>query len=400
MRVLIATDTYYPDVNGASYFSQRLAAGLAKRGHQIFVMAPARTLKDNTSTRDGVIICGISSIRIPIYPNFRVSPLLFIRKAIKKHVKEIQPDVVHIQNHFMIGKGVALIAQELSIPIIGTNHFMPENLVHYLNLPKPAENKLKEFGWHEFSQVYRHLDAITTVTQTAAKLIENLGLEKAVIPISCGIDLERFNPKNSGAYLKERYGIPENRFVILYVGRLDKEKRIELIIHALPQITKNVDAHLVLAGTGKSKAKFEIMTEEMGVRDMVTFTGFVPDEDLPNLYRMADLFVIAGIAELQSIVTMEAMASGLPVIAVNAVALPELVHDGENGYLFPDGDSQMLAQRAITILSSPALRTAMGQKSLDIIQAHDIQKTLDKYESLYRQIIAEHVCDSKLRTGK
>ena len=400
MRILIASDTYYPDVNGASYFAQRLAAGLAKRGHQIFVMAPARTLKDNTSTRDGVIICGISSIRIPIYPNFRVSPLLFIRKAIRKHVKEIQPDVIHIQNHFMIGKGVALTAQELNIPIIGTNHFMPENLVHYLNLPKPAENKLKEFGWHEFSQVYRHLDAITTVTKTAAKLIENLGLEKAVIPISCGIDLERFNPKNSGAHLKERYGIPENRFVILYVGRLDKEKRIELMIHALPQITKNVDAHLVLAGTGKSKAKFEIMTEEMGVRDMVTFTGFVPDEDLPNLYRMADLFVIAGIAELQSIVTMEAMASGLPVIAVNAVALPELVHDGENGYLFPDGDGQMLAQRAITILSSPTLRTAMGQKSLDIIQAHDIQKTLDKYEALYRQIIAEHVCDSELRTGK
>jgi len=400
MRVLIATDTYYPDVNGASYFAQRLAAGLAKRGHQIFVMAPARTLKDNTSTRDGVIICGISSIRIPIYPDFRVSPLLFIRKAIKKHVKEIQPDVIHIQNHFMIGKGVALTAQELNIPIIGTNHFMPENLVHYLNLPKPAENKLKEFGWHEFSRVYRHLDAVTTVTNTAAKLIENLGLEKDVIPISCGIDLERFSPRNDGAYLKERYGIPESRSVILYVGRLDKEKRIELIIHALPQITRNVDAHLVLAGTGKSKARFEAITEEMGVRDMVTFTGFVPDEDLPHLYRMADLFVIAGIAELQSIVTMEAMASGLPVIAVNAVALPELVHDGENGYLFPDGDSQMLAQRAITILSSPTLRTAMGQKSLDIIQAHDIQKTLDKYESLYRQVIAKHVCDSELRTGK
>jgi len=400
MRVLIATDTYYPDVNGASYFAQRLAAGLAKRGHQIFVMAPARTLKDDTSTRDGVIICGISSIRIPIYPNFRVSPLLFIRKAIKKHVKEIQPDVIHIQNHFMIGKGVALAAQELNIPIIGTNHFMPENLVHYLRQPEFADEKLKELGWHQFSQVYKRLDAITTVTKTAAKLIENLGLEKDVITVSCGIDLERFSPKNNGAYLKERYGIPESRSILLYVGRLDKEKRIELIIQALPQIAKNVDAHLVLAGTGKSKAKFEAMTQETGVRDMVTFTGFVPDEDLPNLYRMADLFVIAGIAELQSIVTMEAMASGLPVIAVNAVALPELVHDGENGYLFPDGDGQVLAQRATAILSNSALRARMGQASLDIIQAHDIRTTLDKYESLYRQVIAKHVCDPALRTRK
>jgi len=400
MRVLIATDTYYPDVNGASYFSQRLAAGHARRGHQIFVMAPARTLKDNISPHNGVTIYGISSVKIPFYPNFRASPLLFTQRAIKKHVREIQPDIIHIQNHFMIGKAVAQAAQELDIPIIGTNHFMPENLVHYLHLPRPAEKKLNEFGWHDFSQVYRHLDAVTTVTKTAAELIENLGLEKDVIPISCGIDLERFNPRNSGVYLKEKYGIPKSRSIILYVGRLDREKRIELIMGALPQIVENVDAHLTLAGTGKLRAEFEHIAEEMGIRDRVTFTGFVPDEDLPNLYRMADLFVIAGIAELQSIVTMEAMASGLPVIAVDAVALPELVHDGENGYLFPDGDSQMLAQRAITVLSSPALRTAMGQKSLDIIQAHDIQKTLDKYEALYRQIIAEHVCDSELRTGK
>ena len=150
MRILIASDTYYPDVNGASYFAQRLAAGLAKRGHQIFIMAPARILKDNISTRDNVIIYGIGSIGIPIYPNFRVSPLFLIRKAIEKHIKEIQPDIIHIQNHFVIGREVALAAQKFNIPIIGTNHFMPDNLVHYLHLPDFAEKKLNECGWHEF----------------------------------------------------------------------------------------------------------------------------------------------------------------------------------------------------------------------------------------------------------
>lgn len=400
MRILIASDTYYPDVNGASYFAQRLAAGLAKRDHQIFVMAPARIPKDSFSTRDSIIICGIGSIRIPIYPDFRVSPLFLIRRAIEKHMKEIQPDIIHIQNHFVIGREVALAAQKFNIPIIGTNHFMPENLVHYLHLPDFAEKKVNEFSWHEFSRVYKRLDAVTTVTKTAARLIEKLGLEKDVIPISCGIDLEKFNPRNNGTYLKNRYGIPESRSVILYVGRLDREKRIDLIMRALPQIVENVDAHLALAGTGKLRPEFEHIAEETGIRDRVTFTGFVPDQDLSNLYRMADLFVIAGIAELQSIVTMEAMASGLPVIAVNAVALPELVHDGENGYLFPDGDSQTLAERAIMILSNPTLRAKMGQKSLDIIQAHDIQVTLEKYESLYRQIIARRVSSSEVRTEK
>lgn len=390
MKILIATDTYYPSVNGASYFTQRLATMLAKRGYEVFVFAPGRSLKDTISVHDGVTVYGIRSIGIPIHPHFRVSPLFLARKTIKKFVQEIGPDIIHIQNHFMIGKGAAMAAQELNIPIMGTNHFMPENLVHYFHLPEFVEKRLKKFGWHQFAQVYKYLDAIATPTKTAARLIENLGLGKEIVPVSCGIDLERFSPKNNGEYLKERYNIPKDHSILLYVGRLDKEKRIELIIRALPQIIKNVDAHLVLAGIGKLRIPLEVMAQEMGIRDRITFTGFVPDKDLPNLYRVADLFVIAGIAELQSIVTMEALASGLPAVAVNAMALPELVHDGENGYLFADGDSQMLAGQAVKILSDSKLREQMAQKSLQIIQAHDINKTLDKYELLYRQTIAQH----------
>lgn len=391
MKILIATDTYYPNVNGASYFTQRLAAMLTKRGHEVFVFAPGASFKESVSTRDGVTIYGIRSIGVPIYPNFRISPLFFSRKAIKKHIQEIRPDVIHIQNHFMIGKGVALAAQELNIPIMGTNHFMPENLVHYFHLPKFAENWLKSFGWNQFAEIYRGLDAVSTPTKTAAHLIEKLGLGKKIIPVSCGIDLARFNPNNGGAYLKEKFRIPDGRSILLYVGRLDKEKRIELIIRALPQIIKNVDAHLVIAGIGKLKNFLETLAQEIGVRDRVTFTGFVPDEDLPNIYRIADLFVIAGIAELQSIVTMEAMASGLPVMAVNAMALPELVQDGENGYLFTDGDSRMLAKQAVKILSDSDLRKRMTRKSLQIVQEHDINKSLDTYELIYKQTIARHI---------
>jgi len=149
------------------------------------------------------------------------------------------------------------------------------------------------------------------------------------MPISCGIDLDRFKPTNDGAYLERRFAIPTDKPVLLYVGRLDKEKRIDIILRALPDILRVTNVHLVLAGVGKEKQKLEELTEKLGIRKAVTFTGFVPDEDLQNIYRIGDLFVTAGIAELQSIVTMEAMASGLPVVAVNVMALPELVHDGE-----------------------------------------------------------------------
>jgi glycosyltransferase involved in cell wall biosynthesis len=387
MRILLATDTYYPAVNGASYFTQRLAQGLARLGHEVAVMAPGRALRNEVVRVDGVTVYGIRSIAVPIYPDLRVSPFMLARRAVRHYVRAFRPDVIHIQNHFMIGKQVAGAAHKLHIPIMGTNHFMPENVTHYFHLPAFAEGWLKRFGWHQFARVYRRLDLVTTPTRTARSLICDMGIPKDIIPLSCGIDLERFRPNDAGARLKAKYGVPSDRPVLLYLGRLDKEKRLEMVIEALPEIGAAADAHLVLVGMGKLRAPLEAMARKMGVADRVTFTGFVPDEELAAIYGVGDVFVIAGTAELQSIATMEAMASGLPVLAVDATALPELVHDGENGYLFADGDVRTLARRAVEILSDPDLRARMGRRSLEIIEAHDEKRTLREYERLYREIL-------------
>jgi 1,2-diacylglycerol 3-alpha-glucosyltransferase len=387
MRILLATDTYCPDVNGAAYFTYRLATMLSHRGHNVFVMCPSRSFRNTVSNDNAVTVYGIRSIPIPIYRNFRISPL-FIPRTVTKAVKEISPDIVHIQNHFLIGKEVVSAAKRLGIPAIGTNHFMPENLVHYLHLPGIAERWVQKLAWRQFVRVFEQLDSVTTPTKTAAALLEKAALNKDVMPVSCGIDLERFKPTNDGTYLKRRFAIPTDKPVLLYVGRLDKEKKIDVVLRALPDISRVTGVHLVLAGLGKEKQNLEALAEKLGIQKAVTFTGFVPDEDLQNIYRVADLFVTAGIAELQSIVTMEAMASGLPVVAVNAMALPELVHNGENGYLFSDGDSEMLAERVIAILANQALRARMSEKSLEIIKDHDINKTIEKYEAIYSDIVS------------
>ncbi|HXZ29596.1 MAG TPA: glycosyltransferase [Dehalococcoidia bacterium] len=387
MKILIATDTYYPDVNGAAYFTYRLATSLAKRGHNVFVMCPSRSFKNTVSNDNGVTVYGIRSIHILVYKDFRISPL-FISGVIRRAVKEISPDIVHIQNHFLIGKEALSAAKKFGIPVMGTNHFMPENLVHYLHLPGIAEKWAQKLAWRQCVKIFEQLDFVTTPTKTAAALLRNAGLSKDVLPISCGIDLERFKPANDGLYLKRSFAIPIDRPVLLYLGRLDKEKRIDVILRALPDILRVTSVHLVLAGTGKEKQRLEDLAEKLGVRSAVTLTGFVPDKDLQNIYRTADVFVTAGIAELQSIVTMEAMASGLPVVAVNAMALPELVHNEENGYLFSDGNSQMLAERAIAILSNQTMRAQMSKRSLEIIRDHDINKVIEKYESIYDEIIS------------
>jgi len=387
MKILIVTDTYYPNVNGAAYFTYRLANALAQRGHSIFVMCPSQSFANTISNDNGVVVYGIRSIHIPIYKNFRISSLAISQKNIGRIIDKISPEIVHIQNHFMIGRGATIAAKKRGIPVIGTNHFMPENLVHYLHLPNTTKERLQKFGWKQCIEVFEQLDRVTTPTKTAADLLRQAGFNKDILPISCGIDLKRFNSTNNGSYLKKKYDIPAGKPVLLYVGRLDKEKRIEVILRALPHILRVMDIHLVLAGIGKEKKRLEKLTKKLDLQNTVTFTGFVPDQDLPNIYRVADLFVIAGIAELQSIVTMEAMASGLPIVAVNAMALPELVHDGKNGYLFPNGDSQTLAEKIVTILSDQNLHAKMSKESLEIIQAHDINKIIKQYEALYNEII-------------
>ncbi|MER3445604.1 MAG: hypothetical protein C4291_01665 [Candidatus Dadabacteria bacterium] len=386
MRILLATDTYYPSTNGAAYFTFRLAYYLSKLKHNVFVIAPSRTLNNTVNSTGGITLYGIRSIPVPLYPGFRFSPPLLTRKYIREVIRGIKPDIIHIQNHFVIGKAVLEVACEIGIPIIGTNHFMPENLIHHLHLPDFLERGLKRLAWRQFVKVYSQLSFVTAPTKTAAELMYRQGLTKEAVVLSCGVDLERFNPANNGTYLKERYHIPD-RPIILYVGRLDKEKNIEVILRAMPLILKKTDARLVLAGMGALRNHLEGIVQQLSLHNHTVFTGFVGDEDLPNLYRIADVFVIAGTAELQSIVTMEAMASALPVVAVDAVALPELIHHGENGFLFSGGNSQAVAERVTCILTNEGLRRKMGQKSLSLIQVHDINRVVKQFEQLYQMAI-------------
>jgi glycosyltransferase involved in cell wall biosynthesis len=173
----------------------------------------------------------------------------------------------------------------------------------------------------------------------------------------------------------------------MYLGRLDKEKYVDFLLKAFAIATKKIDAHFVTAGFGAEEANLKKLVTDLGIEKSVTFTGFVPDKDKPNLYRVADCFLIAGTVELQSIATMEAMASGLPIIAVNAMALPHLVKHGKNGFLFQEGQTESVAKHIVSIFSDKELRNKMSEESLKIIEEHDINKIIKKYESLYQKAI-------------
>lgn len=387
MKVLIANDTYPPDVNGAAYFTRRLAEGLAKRGHEVHVLCASRGLRTETGARDGVVEHRLRSVPVPFHRNFRFSSPPFLYRRVLETVGRVRPDVVHAQGHFFIGRSVVRAAKELGIPVVATNHFMPENLVFYLGLPGRAERAVTNLAWRDFARVFNRADVVTAPTPFAAHLAEEKGVRGPVLSVSNGMDLSRFHPGNDGDGFKSEHGIPEQP-TFMYVGRLDAEKRVDELIRALPLVRESVDAQLVIVGDGHERRRLIGLAEEEGVEGYVVFTGFVGDEELPGAYAATDVFANAGIAELQSIVTMEAMATGKPVVGANARALPHLVHDGRNGYLFEPGDVNVLASRLAELLSDEGKRTEMGAEGLEIVSRHDVEETLAAFEDLYEHATA------------
>lgn len=380
LRVLIGADTFLPHVNGAARFAERLAAGLVARGHDVHVMAPSDGHRNTGVFTEVIEGEPMTMHRLPSWRFLPHDWLTFVLPWRAKHyarrvLDDVKPDVVHIQSHIIIGRGLAREAKKRGIPLIATNHVMAENILDFTTLPDFLDRIFVKLAWADAKRTFALTRAVTTPTRRAADFLESTIDIHGVIPVSCGIDRSNYT-----ADLEPR---DANR--ILFVGRLTSEKGIDVVLHALAQLDPALNATFDVVGGGDQRRNLEQLAGQLGVADRVTFHGHASEEDLRSLYTRASVFAIASIAELQSIATMEAMASGLPIVAANAVALPHLVHDGENGYLFEPGDADELAARLTDVLTAePDERRRMQQASLDGVRVHDIGRTLDTFEALYR----------------
>ncbi|HWT33534.1 MAG TPA: glycosyltransferase [Microbacterium sp.] len=380
LTILIGADTFTPHVNGAARFAERLAAGLVARGHEVHVEAPSANHASGGTFIERVEGQPMTVHRIPAYRWAPHDWLTFALPWRSKHyarrvLDAVNPDVVHIQSHIVIGRGLAREARKRGIPIVATNHVMAENILDFTTLPPVLDKVFVRLAWADAKRTFDLTRAVTTPTRKAADFLESTIEIDGVIPISCGIDKANYDPDFT----------PRDANRILSVGRLTNEKQIDVTLKAIAKLDPALDVHFDVVGSGDQRHRLEQLAKDLGLASRVTFHGHTSDADLRALYSKASVFAIASIAELQSIATMEAMASALPVVAANAVALPHLVHDGENGYLFEPGNVDDLAARLTDVLTAaPEERVRMQQASLDGVAIHDITRTLDTFEALYR----------------
>ncbi|MFD4675873.1 glycosyltransferase [Lentzea sp. NPDC058450] len=375
LRVVIAADTFPPDVNGAARFAQRLAVGLAERGHDVHVIAPD---SPRATEIPGVTVHRLRSHRLPFYPDFRFCLPWQASKEAAALVKSLKPDVVHVQAHFVVGRFVLNAAVAEGIPTMATNHFMPENLFSHAHVPAFLQGMARKFAYRDLARVFGRADVVTAPTPRAVQLLHDSGFPTPAVPVSCGIDIDRY----------QRSVTHNDRPTALFVGRLDEEKRVDEFLRALARVP---GAFGEIVGDGTCKAEWELLARDLDITDRVRFHGFVSEDELLDAYARCDLFVMPGVAELQSLATMEAMAAGKPVIAANAMALPHLVHPGRNGWLFEPGDVNQLAQRLHTLVHDEPMRARMGASSSEIISHHALAATLERFEALYARAMGQTV---------
>ena len=387
MRIMIVTDQYPPIVGGVPTVTHGLAHDFANRGHQVTVVAPSQGSRNERRLEHKVRVYRFSSFQWPAYEGLRIPFLPFV--PIRNLLKKNDPHIIHIHSPVVLGNIAQILAGGLRKPVIVTNHYLPNNISHSLSSDPVFSKPFSSISYSYLVNFCNRCEYVTTPTRTALNLLYDHGLRAPAGVISNGIDLKKFTPGERSEQVLRRLNLPLDRPIVLHVNRLSYEKCIDVLLDAAAKMESN--AHIALAGAGPAEADLREQAERLNIGDRVSFLGFVRDADLLALRRSSAVFAIPSEAELQSLSTMEAMACGLPVVAANSYALPELVHHGENGYLFQPGNSDELASYIDKLLGDPALRTRMGQKGLEFIARHERSKILDQWESLYRRLSIEFI---------
>ena len=393
MRILIASTIEYIAFHGQAIFTINLAEGLAKNGHTVMAMVGSDRGQAYQSKQNGVQIQAVNALNLNLFHPDSSLPL-FSARAVKHIFKDFQPDIVHIQDHYFLSRNAVITARRFGIKCVGTNHFMPENLAPYvpgISRIKPVFNWVL---WHWMRETYDRLDAVACPSGTAARILRSVRVRPPVFPISCGGNTHFFHPDPSvdRSAWRARYGIDPQKTIFFFVGRVDREKRLDVLLRAAA-LLKREDFQVVIGGKGAYLKKLIALSNQLGLGAKVHFTGFIPQEDLPSVLNSIDIFAMPSEAELLSIATLQAMGCSRPVLAADAVALPELVSEDVNGALFKPGDAVDAARWMVWFADHPEKWAGMGAASLEKVQAHSLENIVHEYETLYEKVLSGNRLD-------
>jgi len=389
MKIAYISQAYPPMVSGASIMLKMLADGMSIRGHTVMVLAASDRGDAYIQQEANMRVVRLKSIRNPkrAYQKF----VLWSFNDIYSKLKAFKPDLIHTHDVLSLGIFGLVSGKKMDIPVIATIHQLPWFVSAYLPDIPGLKPSIEGCLWNYGRWLNNHCQMMIVPTETISRTVNIHGGFRPVV-ISNGIDFQNFttaqaNPEKDAALFK-KYHLDPDLPIILHVGRLDVDKKVEVVIRTAAGVMERTPTQLLVVGDGECRANLMDLSRQLGIDEYSHFPGFVDlYSDLPDLYRLAIVFTTASEIETQGLVLLEAMAAGLPVVAVDATCIHEVVKHQTNGYLFPPGDENGITEGLIDILQNPTKAKQMGEAGRSIVKAYSTQNSLDRHENLYRKMI-------------
>jgi glycosyltransferase involved in cell wall biosynthesis len=382
LHIAFFTNYYHPVVNGVVRSVASFRENLMNHGHNVFIFAQS----DSTYKDDEPFIFRYPSLPLPLGD---ISTAIPVSSFVDQLLPALKLDVIHTHHPILLGQTAARKAAELDLPLIFTFHTQYWEYTHYIPFPQEVIQDFLKNAVHrwlrDFMQKCQHI--IIPSESLKDILIREYGLHERYSVIPTGTDLDPFLNAD-GKSLRSKNGW-QDETVLISVGRLAAEKNWDTLVRAFAKVhEKHAGMRLVLIGDGTARSSLEALAAELGVAEQVTFTGALPFEEIPRYLKAADAFAFASVTETQGLVTIEAMAAGLPVVAVDGPGTRDIVEHGKQGFLV-ENDPDALAKGLNKLLADPQRVKRFSNNALKKARTFDVDQLGQQLVTVYEQAIQD-----------
>ena len=390
LRIAMFTNNYLPFIGGVPISIARLRQGLEQLGDKLLVVAPR--YKDQPEVEDHVLRVP-SLLAIGEKHEFRLANIFLGR--IRKRVRAFHPDIIHLHHPFWLGSLGLFVARRLKVPAIYTYHTRLEHYAHFVPLPGLIFRNL--ISHTLIKRFANKCDGVIVPTDSTEEYLRMIGVKTPTFVQPTGIEYKRFQTvtDNEISKLRQTLKLTDEK-IFISVSRLSNEKNIDFMIEAISQLRQetNKPFHFLMIGEGHQKDRLQNKIQELGLETHFTLVGAVPPEDMAVWYRLGDAFLFASKSETQGMVILEAMAAGLPVVAVRSSGIDDVVRHGYNGFKTPERQDQWCIQ-VKRLLEDDELRQMLSGQALAFAKDFSVEQFASDVREIYATILA--IGDKKLK---
>lgn len=379
MKILITTDTYRPTINGVVTSIESLKKALDRLGHDVRIL----TFSDSFNSKQEDDIYYMGSLGAgKFYPDARMNKLFYNR--FYEDIMDWKPDIVHSQTEFTMFIQAKKIAKDLDIPLLHTYHTVYEDYTHYFSLNKKIGKELaKQFT----KQIIKTTDGVVVPTNKIYNLLTDYNIHEDIYVVPTGINVHKLSECDDFD-IRSGYKIPEDKHIVLFLGRIGKEKNITEILQYLENIDRD-DIVFIIAGAGPFLSELKDICSNSKIRDRLIFTGMIDSSKVGNFYSNADVFVSASTSETQGLTFIESMACSTPIICRHDDCLDGVLIEGETGFGY-DTEEEFI-DYLNQILDNEKLRAKMGKNCKQLVDENYTEDSFaNKIEQIYKKVIENH----------